>query len=400
MTEFGTEGYGTIEPGNNTLEEQISFSGITQNSNGTATLTGVKTVLFVTPFTESSGLAKTHAGSTTFTISNDAGFYNAIKGYIDTASIAGAVPATTIVNGIGHISVAPVDPANPIFVGDNDPRIPTQAENDALAGTGTPSGSNKYVTSDTLTSKIKFGGTGADGALAITSGATNIDVGGVAVYIKNYTSISITGTGSLTFSNPSANGTLIILKSQGNVTLTSSTAPMINLVGLGAAASAASGGTSSTASSGFTSYGATILGGVGSVGLGNPGASISDKAGLYPYFKLINISTGGGGSGGGSNAASGAGGNGGGGLYIECAGVLNFTTASGISVAGVAGTNQGGAGYSGAGGGAGSAIILYNSLTSASGTIVVTGGAGGTGGNGTAGSGSNGTSLIALNTDF
>ena len=35
----------------------------------------------------------------------------------------------------------------PIAVGDNDPRLPTQAENDAIAGSyGSPSSSNKFVT--------------------------------------------------------------------------------------------------------------------------------------------------------------------------------------------------------------------------------------------------------------
>ena len=45
MTDFGSVGFGTLEPGNGTLEEQISFTGATQNANGTATLTGIKSVL-------------------------------------------------------------------------------------------------------------------------------------------------------------------------------------------------------------------------------------------------------------------------------------------------------------------------------------------------------------------
>ena len=76
MSNFGVIGFGTIEPGNGTQEEQISFTGITQNSNGTATLTGVSSVGFFYPYTATSGLLKTHAGSTLFIISNTAGFYN------------------------------------------------------------------------------------------------------------------------------------------------------------------------------------------------------------------------------------------------------------------------------------------------------------------------------------
>jgi hypothetical protein len=45
------------------------------------------------------------------------------------------------------LSVAASDPALPIVVGTNDTRVPTQSENDALAGTsGSPSSTNEYVT--------------------------------------------------------------------------------------------------------------------------------------------------------------------------------------------------------------------------------------------------------------
>jgi hypothetical protein len=75
--------------GNGELEEQISFTGVVQNANGTATLTGVSTVLFVDPYTETSGLAKTHAGSTEFVISNTAGFYGKLTSKADDETITG-----------------------------------------------------------------------------------------------------------------------------------------------------------------------------------------------------------------------------------------------------------------------------------------------------------------------
>lgn len=74
--DIGSVGEGTLEPGNGTQEEAIQFTGITQNANGTATLTGVSTVLFKYPYTATSGLAKTHAGASTFILSNTAAFYN------------------------------------------------------------------------------------------------------------------------------------------------------------------------------------------------------------------------------------------------------------------------------------------------------------------------------------
>lgn len=168
MADFGVIGYGTLEPGNSTLEEQISFSGVVQNSNGTATLTGVKTVLFTTPYTETSGLAKTHAGSTTFVISNDSGFYNSIKGYIDAAIITGSVPATDSVPGISILATSTqinAGTATETYLGTPYPLVvtpdqlllsnyfnflPTTTQKDALAGTGTPSSTNPYTNTDYL----------------------------------------------------------------------------------------------------------------------------------------------------------------------------------------------------------------------------------------------------------
>jgi len=72
-----------------------------------------------------------------------------LKEYIDNIAIAGAPDATTSTKGLVKMSTAPADPDSPIAVGDNDTRIPTQGENDALAGGstfGTPSSTNKFIT--------------------------------------------------------------------------------------------------------------------------------------------------------------------------------------------------------------------------------------------------------------
>jgi len=161
MASFGTLGWGTLEPGNGNLEEQISFTGVTQNTNGTATLTGVSSVGFIYPYTSTSGLLKTHAGATSFIISNTAGFYAELastaddevitglwtfpngannpvigttyiaptlplqiptKEYVDGVAIAGAPNATTTQAGIVLLSVNPVSGTG-IAVTTNDTRV-------------------------------------------------------------------------------------------------------------------------------------------------------------------------------------------------------------------------------------------------------------------------------------
>ena len=91
---FGTLGFGTLEPGSGILEEQISFTGITQNANGTATLTGVSSVAFASPYTKTSGLLKTHAGSVVFVISNTSGFYDTFVNKNDDETVTGTITFT------------------------------------------------------------------------------------------------------------------------------------------------------------------------------------------------------------------------------------------------------------------------------------------------------------------
>lgn len=89
ISDIGSLGFATIEPGNGTQEEAITFTGITQNGNGTATLTGVKSQLFKTPYTQSVGLSKSHAGGTLLILTNTAGFYNQLASLVDDETVIG-----------------------------------------------------------------------------------------------------------------------------------------------------------------------------------------------------------------------------------------------------------------------------------------------------------------------
>lgn len=260
-----------------------------------------------------------------------------------------------------------------------------------------------------------FGGDGSDGELNISSGTTTINASNAAVVVKQYRSISIIGTATLTISNPHANGTILVLKSQGNVILTSTTP--INLKGLG--------GTGGTPSNDGSSGNSPLRPPAG----GDGGASPDGAGGLAGNFfsgvvaKIVPTACGAGGGGGdrvGGGGGVASGGNGGGSVYIECAKALSFTGTN--TVAGNNGDNNGaGNDGGGGGGGGGSVVILYRTLTANTGTNTVTGGSGGTGAGaspagggggggasanganrsgGTGGAGGTGLSLITQNLDF
>lgn len=337
---------------------------------------------------------------------------------------------------------------------------------EVAAGTATGgTGARLFVNPEGLSGAglFKFGGTGVDGELSVSSGNTNIDCGGESVFVKNYSSISITGTGSVTFINPHANGTVVIIRCKGNATITSSATPAIDASGLGAQGGAGAVVSTDTVtngsngSNGAVGYNFWITGGgeggdndgVGELKGAALTGALAYKSTNTQYFSRYPFSLfGAGGGGGGARKVSGStagtatggnGGRGGGILIIECAGAWNFTTTNGISVAG----NVGGNGTcvtgnrlsaGGGGGGAGGyCLVIYKELTASSGTIVVSGGSGGTGahietggafqgvdgagggssytqgtdgtagvsgGAGTGGSGGSGISEVRLNTEY
>lgn len=223
MTDLGDKGFATIEPGTS-REEQITFTGITQNVDGSATLTGVvRGIRFVSPYDEVSGNKKSHAGGSIFIISNTAAFYDQLsgkdndetvngtwtfsttpvisnapvnatdaanKGYIDGIAIAGSPDASTSLKGISKLSVAPVSAVDPIAAGTNDTRIPTQDENDALVGTsGTaPSTSNKFIdAADATTTKTasKIARRDANGDILVSTTPTSGDAAASKTYVDS-----------------------------------------------------------------------------------------------------------------------------------------------------------------------------------------------------------------------
>lgn len=440
MTDFGTTGYATLEPGSS-REENILFTGITQNASGTATLTGVTRGLnFVAPYTAVAANRFSHAGGTTLVISDSSAFFNELSGkdndetitgiwtftntamprldsylaptldaefaakkYADDLAIAGSPDMTTTVKGIAEeatlaevdagtaaggtgarLAVNPSTLATSIYA----TRLPTADEKAALAGTGTPNVTNKYVTNDDVTeaktaSKIprrdansdilvattptagdaatsktyvdnSRHGSGSDGALDTSSGTVNINLGTATYVEKNYTSITVTGN-NLTFSNPATTGTIIALLSQGNVVVSAT----IDAKGMGAAGGAA-------ASNGTTSHSilddSAHLGATGDAAGGTPanGGVIYTNKALYSNSQPKVIREGifiapgsGGGGGSNDNTSFAACGGGGAGAFGGAGGTGN--QGSGGAAAGGASAGGGGAGGSSTSTGTGAA---------------------------------------------
>jgi hypothetical protein len=128
MTSLASDiGYATVDPQSATRKEFISFTGITQNNDGTAVLTGVSRGLsFQSPFTASSTLRKAHPGQSILILSDSPQLFSeyarrryaetiteqwvfptplastsaATKGYVDNIVSGGSVSyERTVING-------------------------------------------------------------------------------------------------------------------------------------------------------------------------------------------------------------------------------------------------------------------------------------------------------------
>ena len=158
-SDFSSTFYLTFEPGSRTRQEFASCTTVTQNANNSATLSGCsRGLLPFEPYTASSTYQFAHAGGTVMVFSNSPAFYNQFPTKANDETITGqwtfnsfpitptSTYASTTVAGVVYMSTTPASSTNPIAVGDNDTRVPTQSENDALVGAaGSPSSSNKFT---------------------------------------------------------------------------------------------------------------------------------------------------------------------------------------------------------------------------------------------------------------
>lgn len=182
ISSFGDKGYITLEP-DTSNEESATFTSVTVNANGTVTLGGVSTILAQSPYTETSGLIRAHAGGTKLVVTDNVAFWNnfgdknnantwadvqtfsvpavqatnpstasqvANKAYVDGVTVAGAPNANTTTKGIVQEA--------------------TQAQVDAKTAIGS-TGAELYINPSTIRSTLVSDGvsdTGAVNAYVIT----------------------------------------------------------------------------------------------------------------------------------------------------------------------------------------------------------------------------------------
>lgn len=236
MASFGSKGYMTIEPSNKTKEEQISFTGV----SGT-TLTGVKSVGFAFPYTETSGFSKSHAGGAVVVASNTSGFYSqfailgntstisgvwtfgsstmpqldvylaptlavqlASKGYVDATSFAGAPNGSTIQKGI-YQEASTTNIGNGTAVGSTgaDLIVPNSYFNTTSSATTTvpvtkSNGKLSLGFTDLTEDRTYTGNVGLSGTTTVNGAATF----NATTTFNASTTVSFNGTATTTFSGP------------------------------------------------------------------------------------------------------------------------------------------------------------------------------------------------------
>lgn len=236
--------YATIAP-ISANSEFISFTGIVQNADGTATLTGVTRGLSRSyPYTSSSTFKLPHAGQSIFILSDSPSLFGefAIKSNAETVggdwNFTGNVTftnfpvtpsnsnASSTVKGVSKLSVDPVLNTNPIALGDNDGRVPVayavdSVGTDAYAITPSPAIS-AYVAGQVF--KFKAG--------TANTGAATLNVNGLgAKTIKKNVSTDL-ATGDILVSQVITviyDGTNMQLQSAPSGTVTSNSGGYISL---------------------------------------------------------------------------------------------------------------------------------------------------------------------------
>lgn len=163
MSDFGTIGYITLEPGVSSRQEFASFTGITQNSNGSAVLTGVTRGLApVSPYTASSTFRFSHGGGTKLIVSNSPPFYDTFANKNNAGTITGQYTfASTAIPQMATNTTSAQLVANGTSTLATLEYVNTVAVSGAANATEAVKGISELGTAAEMASSTIFGSTGA-----------------------------------------------------------------------------------------------------------------------------------------------------------------------------------------------------------------------------------------------
>jgi hypothetical protein len=352
--------YATIDPQTN-KSEFISFTGITQNSDGTAVLTGVTRGLSRSyPYTASTTFRLPHAGQSILILSNSPQVYNEIYDYINNATYAGTVDMSTTIKGIGEQATA-LEAARHTLVGNTSaPLVLTTLISSSTRTANTAqvvisSSTDGYIDSSYLNL----------GSLPATTFTGNVTLSGTATSTIASSSIVMytTATTTAVYTKPSNLKYIVVeLVAGGGGGGSSSgigggTGSNSSFGSFCSATGGANGNQSTDGGGGGGSLGAIILNG----NQGTHAMFVNGASGIALYTvggmtALMNYGQGGAGYNAGSGAGGGTGGAGGGGGYCKTiipSSLLSATTSYTIGAGGAAQTG----GTVGSAGAAGALII-------------------------------------------
>ena len=287
--------------------------------------------------------------------------------------------------------------------------VPSTEQKDALAGTGTPSSSNKYVTADTLASYAQLSfGDGSDGDVTISSPTTltrdmyyntlvvndTLTTGNYRIFVKG----QISGSGTIKQDGNNGSSGSSSNAGAGGAGGTSIIGYFTSLAGGAGGTGGSTAGTAGAASTHSinTTAGADGDGGGGGHGEAGGGggvSSIQSKFGIFAPNTILGIDFGitigvynpspaaGGGGGGYDNSGTGGGGGGGGGTAGGIVFIMAQTWTGTFTISvkggngGSGGSNVHGNGGTGGGGAGGVSIVIYKTKTW-TGSYVLTAGTG------------------------
>ncbi len=171
--------YVTLEPGNSTKQEIVGCTDVTQNANGSATLTGCSRGLSpIYPYLASTTLRFVHAGGSQAIFGDAPQLFNDILNYVASTSYAGTVDASLTVKGIVEQATA------------------AEAASHAQTGTG---GTSAPLA---LTSSISSSTRVANTSVVVVSSSTNgyIDNSFIATSTL-FTNVTLNGTTTINFAS-------------------------------------------------------------------------------------------------------------------------------------------------------------------------------------------------------